>query len=319
MIELNILFFGLGSIGQRHSRLIKKYYDYELYAYRSRLGQEKYTNDGIEEIYTLRDAFDSNPDIAFITNPTNLHIETALKCAKKGIDLFIEKPLSNSMYGINKLSELVDRKNLFVYVAFNMRFHPVLQELKKMVPSLDISYARTIATSYLPKWRPNQDYRFSYSVDADRGGGVLLELVHEFDYNYWLFGNVKKIVGRYGKISNLDIKCEDFGDLLIEYENGILGNIHFNVSSFNNERLIEIYCEDKYIEGNLINNYIKIIDENGNTKLKRFNVERDETYKKQLEYFFEHYKSHKKHMNDLKEASQILKYLLDFKLRYRIN
>lgn len=318
MTDLNILFFGLGSIGQRHSRLIKKYYDHKLYAYRSRLGQEKCINDDIKELYTLREAFDLNPDIAFITNPTNLHIKTALKCAEKGIDLFIEKPLSNSMDGVEKLKEVVDKKNLFVYVAFNMRFHPVIQELKKMLPSLNISCVQTIATSYLPKWRPNQDYRYSYSTDEETGGGVLLELSHEFDYNCWLFGNIKKIVGRYGKISNLDIKCEDFGDLLIEYENGIMGYIHLNFSSFNNERLIKIYCENKYIEGNLINNYIRIIDENGGTILKRFNVDRDETYKKQLEYVFKQYKRGKKHMNNLEEASKILKYLLEFRVRYRI-
>ena len=41
--------------------------------------------------------------------------------------------------------------------------------------------------SWLPDWRPDRDYRESYSARADEGG-VLRDLVHEIDYATVLFG-----------------------------------------------------------------------------------------------------------------------------------
>jgi predicted dehydrogenase len=311
---MKILFFGLGSIGKKHAKLVAENFDFELYAYRSKLGQEKNMDLNINEIYDLKKALDINPDLAFITNPTYLHIETALQCATRGIDLFIEKPLSDSLKGIEKLKNIVKRKNLFVYVGLCMRFHPVIEELKRIIKNgRDVIYTNTFITSYFPNWRPNQDYRKSYSADSQKGGGILLELIHELDYNYWLFGDIKKIEGKFGKISNLEINCEDIGEMLIEYKNGIWGSIHLNCFSFNAERIIKIYCEDKYIEGDMINTYIKIIDKNGRTELKKFELREDEIYKKQLDYFFECYKNRKKPMNDLEESTKVLKYLLNFK------
>ncbi len=47
------------------------------------------------------------PDIGFITNETAYHVPIAIKLAREGIDLFIEKPLSNSMKDIAILKNIV--------------------------------------------------------------------------------------------------------------------------------------------------------------------------------------------------------------------
>jgi len=309
---MKILFLGLGSIGERHAKIIKKKYDFELYAYRTHKGLEE-NNLGIEEIYDFEEAFEINPDVVFITNPTFLHIKTALECAEYGIDMFIEKPLSNTFDGVEELREKAREKNLFVYVGLCMRFHPVLEELKKIVDVDEVIYVKTTATSYLPSWRPDQNYRESYSADSGKGGGILLDLIHELDYNYWLFGDIKRIDGNYGKISNLEIDSEDFGDMLIEYKNGIKGSIHLNCFSFKNERIIKIYCNERYIEGDLINNQIKIIDDGGSIKEKKFDFEIDMMYENQLDYFFKCYRNKGERMGNLDEAAKVLKYLLKFK------
>ena len=101
--RLKILFFGLGSIGKKHAKIIKNNFDFDLFAYRTGKGQEK--NDlKIEEFHSLNDAFSINPDIAFITNPTFLHVETALECARRNIDIFIEKPISDSLDKVDLLA-----------------------------------------------------------------------------------------------------------------------------------------------------------------------------------------------------------------------
>ena len=53
-------------------------------------------------------------------------------------------------------------------------------------------YAAVVSQSWLPSWRPDRDYRDSYS--ARRGeGGALLDLVHEIDYATVVFGRPQHV------------------------------------------------------------------------------------------------------------------------------
>jgi predicted dehydrogenase len=63
----------MGSIGTRHYKILKRNYKFDVYHHKQ-IGSRKY-------------------DVAFITNPTFLHIETAIKAVQDGAKyLFIEKP-----------------------------------------------------------------------------------------------------------------------------------------------------------------------------------------------------------------------------------
>ena len=77
-----ILFFGLGSIGIKHATIIKNNYNFELYAFKTKKGQEK-SNLGIREFDNIKEAFHIKPNIAFITNPTHLHTKTSRNKQRK--------------------------------------------------------------------------------------------------------------------------------------------------------------------------------------------------------------------------------------------
>ena len=123
---MKILFFGLGSIGKRYAKLIKDNYNHELYAFRhdkNQVGNEL----NIKEIYKIDQIDEIKPDIAFITNITASHLKYANICAEKGIDLFIEKPLSHDDVGLDDFKKIVKENNVNIYVAYCLRFHPVIK------------------------------------------------------------------------------------------------------------------------------------------------------------------------------------------------
>jgi predicted dehydrogenase len=316
-MTLKILFFGLGSIGKKHASIIKENYDYELFAYRTRKGQEKNTL-GIEEFDNINDAFDVKPNIAFITNPTNLHISTALDCAKKNINLFIEKPISYDLEGVERLNSEIKKRKLFSYIAYNLRFHPVLEKIKQVTEKeSNPIYFDVICSSYLPNWRKNQDYSKSYSANSKTGGGVILDLSHEFDYLTWLLGKIDDISGFCGKISNLKINCEDIVDVQIKLKSGINGRMHLNYFSVYPERMIKLYYADRFIEGDLINNCLKIINKNGKNEELKFKFDLNETYEKQINYFFDNYsKNNLNIMNNYSEALKTFNKIISFKNNY---
>jgi len=309
---LEILFFGLGSIGKKHARIIKDNYNYELIAFRTQKGQER-NNLELKEINDLEKAFETKPDIAFITNPTYLHIETAIECTRRNIHLFIEKPISHSIENVDKLEKEILKRKLITYIAYNLRFHPVIEKIKEITELEKPIYFKSICSSYLPNWRSGQDYSKSYSAKKDFGGGVVLDLSHEFDYITWLFGEIKKIEGYCDKISNLKINSEDIMEAEITCKTGVKGNVHLDYFTKNTQRTFTIQYDDRIIEGDLINSTIKITKKN-KEKTIQLKCEKDETYKKQIEYFFKQYHSKNTNMmNNYSEALKTFKKIMEFK------
>jgi predicted dehydrogenase len=59
------------------------------------------------------------------------------------------------------------------------------------------------------------DYRMSYSAEARRGGGVILDLIHEIDAARWLFGEFEEVCAISGRLSSLQIKAEDVAAIVL--------------------------------------------------------------------------------------------------------
>ena len=89
---MKILICGLGSIGKRHAINLLNLNKENLIFFRERnldLKNKKLKKK--KSFNSLTKALNENPDVAFICNTTSKHIETAIRCAKKGCHLFIEK------------------------------------------------------------------------------------------------------------------------------------------------------------------------------------------------------------------------------------
>jgi predicted dehydrogenase len=234
---MKILMVGLGGIGQRHTRNLRTMLGdtAEIIAYRVRRQTHVVTptmsadhSRSVEDTYSikpyssLREALAQKPDIAFICNPSNQHVPIALDCVRSGCDLFIEKPLSDSLDGTQELIDLAEARDRVVMVGYQLRFHPCLRKLMETVRSGTLGNllaVRGTVGEYLPNWHPYEDYRQMYAARADLGGGVVLSQIHEFDYLYSMFGLPKVIYALGGKWSDLEIDVEDTASVLMECEN----------------------------------------------------------------------------------------------------
>ena len=128
-----ILIVGFGSIGKRHFENISHNTMSKIIICTKRMDMKKYEKNGVVIVRTLSDALLHKPNIAFVTNETSYHVKTALKLATKGIHLFLEKPLSNSMKDVKKLEKVISEKKLITQIGCNMRFHPCIMKIKKII------------------------------------------------------------------------------------------------------------------------------------------------------------------------------------------
>lgn len=308
-----VLIIGLGSIGRRHAQIIHDNYpDIQIIAYRSN-PSSKIVFEYIEDFYDFEGIFDNNKvDIAFICNPTNLHVKYAIECAKRGISLFIEKPLSNSLKNLDELRTIIQEKELLVHIGYDMRYHPILKKIKVLIDKEENKpfYAKATCSSYLPSWRKNQDYKDSYSSKLTLGGGVILDISHEIDYINWL-SNIEELSGNFGKISSLEIDTEDFADINFSTQK-FKGTIHLDYFSHLTERKLQLFYDHKYIECDFINNTIKII-ENQKTNIENFDIDYNQVYRDQIADFFINFNNQEFNKDTINNAIKLLSKIIDMK------
>lgn len=301
-----ILIIGLGSIGRRYARLLPGIGKFELYALRSGKGP---ACPGVKDLHSWAEVKRAAPGVAFITNPTCLHIRTAIKCARLGMHLYIEKPLDMRLAGLAELKKIVKARRLSAYVAYNLRFHPGIINLKEIVAREGFSHAEVRCSSWLPDWRPGTDYRKSYSANAKLGGGVVLDLSHEPDYAGYIFGAVSSITGTASRRSGVTEDSEDTADMVLRLKKGGSVEVHLDYCTRRTERTIKAATKKGFYELDLVLG--RLLSSAGRAKDRTYAIGRDLTYKAELEYFFG--RLGRKMMNDLDEASTLLKRLLEFK------
>jgi len=211
---------GYGSIGQRHVSLLKRLGVETAVVSRSRvIDSSLYFNSDLES--AIRSF---NPQFIIISNETAEHYPTFLSIARTGWKgtILVEKPLFHEAI----LSATKTENDVFV--AYNLRFHPILQRLKDEIQGQKVIAVMTYAGQYLPNWRPGRDYRTSYSARQDEGGGVLRDLSHELDYLIWLFGNWRRVTALGGRFSSLDISADDAWGILMETDRCPMVSLQIN-------------------------------------------------------------------------------------------
>ncbi len=272
---MNILIVGFGSIGKRHFEILNQLEVVD--------NIDLVTKQEVEAIKTFKHLNKiSNLDIYdyfIVSNETIKHYEY-LKyiCSKvKNKKILVEKPLYNKLYDTFIL-------NNQVFVAYNLRFHPVLSILKNMLKFEEVYSTNIICGQYLPLWRPDQDYTRSYSADINQGGGVLRDLSHEIDYSTWLFGEIESLQYISTKISDLKINSDDIFTSIFVTKKKTIVNLSIDYISKLPIRKLLIHTKNLTIEADVINNIITTYDKNANQNNVKIDIQdRNYTYFKMHE------------------------------------
>jgi len=261
--------------------------------------------ESITNVFDWKDV-PSNIEFVIISNPSSEHYNTIWKACEMGVPLFIEKPALINLEKTDDLFGRISEFNISTYVAFNFRFHPAIQWLKNNLDINSVLEVQSYCGSYLPSWRPTQDYRFNYSARAELGGGVHLDLTHEIDYITWIFGLPKSSFGSLSKISDLEISSIDSAHYWLSYEN-MNASITLNYYRRDPKRTIEIVTKDTTVFVDLLTS--TITDASGTTLFKT-DVPVLTTYTEQMKYFIDCIKNKKPMMNSLEESIETLKICL---------
>lgn len=249
---MNVLIVGYGSIGARHESILTSLGCQVSIASRRNIENKKIYHTVAEALYA------GQFEYIVVANRTHEHADTlrSLQYLQYEGLLLLEKPLFHRME--HELAQLTMNN---AFVAYNLRFHPVLQQLKQILSGRRATAVQIYVGQYLPDWRPEQDYRKGYSASREMGGGVLRDLSHELDYATWLFGDWTKLTSLGGKFSSLEIDSDDVYTILLETEECSNMTIQLNYLDRNVRRYMIIHLENQTIYADLINGSIAINQE----------------------------------------------------------
>lgn len=260
---MRALVVGFGSIGMRHVRLLNELgCKVGVVTSRDIAYELKYNN--------LSDAVNTlDPDYVVISNKTEQHYKTLLELAnlKFSGTVLVEKPI------FNYYEEVPENRFTNVFVAYNLRFHPLIQRIASLIKNEKLISVYAYAGQYLPLWRPNSDYRKTYSARRGEGGGVIRDLSHELDYLCWLLGGWKYVTALGGHYSHLAIDSDDVFSIMMETPKCPVVTVQLNYLDRVARREILINTDRQTVKADLIQGTLSI-----NENSEKIEAERDFTY-----------------------------------------
>ena len=248
---IKLAIIGMGRMGKYHYQLLKNMESVEIVALCDTMLNEKFSHPTYTNIDKMLSSVDI--EVAIIAVPTSLHKEVALKCIKRQIHLFIEKPIASTIEDAQTLLYHSHQENIKVVVGYIERFNPVVQRLRDILKSSQIYSIQITRVSPFP----------SRVFDV----GVLIDLsVHDIDL--LTFISRKKIM--YKKIftsKNQNKNYEDMALLAFQLEGGMIASITNSWLSPMAKRVLSVTSDCGYYEADLMTQELIKFKDNEKEKL----------------------------------------------------
>ncbi|MDD3896383.1 MAG: Gfo/Idh/MocA family oxidoreductase [Candidatus Peribacteraceae bacterium] len=318
-MKRRILVSGAGSIGMRHLRNLRVLGINDLAVSDPDADHLKNAADElqVEPFADFTEALTRyKPSIVLACGPTITHVPQALEAAKTGAHVFIEKPLSHTPERIDELQEETAKRNRACMVGCNMRFHPGPAMVKKLLDEGRIGKileAEVYTGSYLPNWRPQQDYKKSYSADPAQGGAVL-DCIHEIDLALWYFGPAKIAQATTQSAATIGLpEIDGTADINLVHEGGMKSHVHLSFTEPEYRRFCAITGTKGSIRWDFTEKIVEVKNRDGkivDSFAEPENWEPNDMYIDEMKHFLECIETQQAPRRNLAEANAALQIAL---------
>jgi predicted dehydrogenase len=228
---------GQGSIGQRHAAVLRGM-DYAVTA----VSRRAVAADAPSVVPSIAAALAINAyDYVVIASETAQHEADlkALELQQYVGPLLVEKPLFSQPRNISAA------RWPQLYVAYQLRFHPLIQRLKDEVEGAQILSASFAVGQHLDSWRAGRSGRDSYSGSRAAGGGALRDLSHELDLADWLLGPCTALAASGGRLGDVTTDSDDCFALIACHQHCPQVMIQMNYLDRVGQRLVTLITPER--------------------------------------------------------------------------
>lgn len=232
MDRIRVGVVGAGALGQHHARTYASMPDAELVGVVDTLpGRAEEIAGPLGTIaFTEYQSLFGKVDAVSIATPTTTHAAIGQEFLNEGVDVLVEKPISNSIEAAERLVAAADRNQRILQVGHLERFNPAVRELRKVVDN-----PRFFEAHRLGLFSPR-------SLDID----VILDLmIHDLDIISMLVGHPPAHVDAVG-IAILSQRI-DIANARIHFSNGSVANVTASRVSMEKVRKLRLFQANQYI------------------------------------------------------------------------
>src|SRR3989338_2641567 len=291
---MKILIIGAGSIGTRHLKNLLK------------LG---YKN------LVVSDPDEKKLKVAALLGNFSLYknAKTAIEKERPKL-VFIEKPLSNNLAGVDALIKKVARGKKVVMPACNFLFYEGFKKLQSVLKSMVYGKAmlcRVAQGFYIPWARKNINYKKSYIAKKTEGGGVILDHVtHSIYYLSALFGDIKKAALLLSDKHPLGFKSEEMAVLMLEHKNGVISGIASDYICKKTTHRIEVVTEKGTLTLDIGEDTLIFEDRKIKKELYIGDINLNKMFVEEIKHFLNCIKNNSEPLQGLRAAKNVLKVLI---------
>jgi UDP-N-acetylglucosamine 3-dehydrogenase len=160
-------------------------------------------------------------EVVDVCLPTAYHRNLALKAAREGKHVIIEKPLARNLEDAEAIMGAFSGGGPRLFVGHVVRFFPEYARIKAMIDTGEIGTIGMVRTSrcspFLTGWN-------DWYADWRMSGGVLLDLViHDFDFLRWSLGEVERVYAR--GVFGREYNRLDYALVTLRFESGAIAHV----------------------------------------------------------------------------------------------
>ncbi len=238
---------GVGSMGKNHVRVYSEIADLvgvtDVMKDSSNAVAEKF---GVTSFETPLELL-KQVDAVSICTPTSEHYKTAKMAIDQGVSILVEKPFTGKSSTASELVELADRAKVTLASGFIERCNPIVGNLRQLVLAKRFGEVISIASR-----------RVSSFPSRIRDVGVIMDLgIHDVDVLRYIKGSEVRSVYALGGSYNAQ-GCEDFANLLLEFEDGGLGFIEINWLTPMKVRKLSLTCSQAFVQADYMDQSMEI-------------------------------------------------------------
>lgn len=190
---------------------------------------------GCKAYYDLDEMLkDPNVEVVTIGTPSGAHRDPAVKAARAGKHVIVEKPLEITLKKCDEIIAECEKAGVVLGTIFPSRFHDSSVQMKKAIDAGRFGKL-TMGDAYVKWFRPQKYYdsgawRGTWALDG--GGALMNQAIHSVDLLCWLMGPVVEIRAQWGLLDHVNIEVEDTAVATLRFANGALGVIEATTAAY---------------------------------------------------------------------------------------
>lgn len=246
---MNFVVFGLGSMGKRRIRLIKKIvknakiFGVDLKIERALKAEKEYQLNGI--FADFQDVITNiKPHAVIVCSSPLEHLETVKEALEIGVNTFSEINLSSD--GYNDIIKLANQNNKIAFLSSTLLYRKEIKWIKENYIR-GRSFYRYHVGQYLPDWHPWESYK-DYFVGKKETNACREIMAIEFPWIIDTFGEVEEFHVIKSKKTELEIEYPDVYQILFKHKTAVTGCITIDLVSRKAESKLEIISEKNFIK-----------------------------------------------------------------------